>query len=132
MRKIIPVLLVAAASLYAYGLQPSGYNLVGFPEFAESFRPEFSSMASFSFSTGRYGSVGQGTYLGSMRFSLHPKLDATVEMGYSRFMTFSGSGSDLGAVLGGVELNWRPSENTRLSIIYRGVIPEENLFSEGM
>ncbi|PIE52524.1 hypothetical protein CSA37_04625 [Candidatus Fermentibacteria bacterium] len=132
MRKIMFVLLVTASCVYGYGLQPSGFNLVGFPEFEGRFSPEFSSMASFSFTSGSYGSMGQGTYLGSMSFFLHPRVDAKLEMGYSRFMTFSGAGNDFGLVLGGVELNWRPWENTRLSFIYRGALPENNLFPEGM
>lgn len=127
MRKVIPVLLLLCSFVFAYGLEPSGFNLVGFPEFTQGFRPEFSSQASFSFSSGRYGSTGVGTYLGAMHFSLHPKVDATVEMGYSRLMTFSGGGDQFGSVLGGFQLNWRPSDNTSFSLVYRGAIPEENL-----
>lgn len=132
MRAIFLVLCIFTACVYAYGLEPSGFNLVGFPEFTSSFRPEFSSTASFSFSSGRYGSFGEGTYLGSMRFSLHPKVDATVEMGYSRLMTFSGGDRDFGSVLGGFQLNWRPSDRTVLSIMYRGVLPEDDLNLGGL
>ena len=127
MRAVILLLCFAATGVFAYGLQPSGFNLVGFPEFSPGFRPEFSSQASFSFSSGRYGSYGEGTYLGSMHFSLHPKVDATVEMGYSRLMTFSGGDRDFGSVLGGFQLNWRPSDRTVFSIVYRGVLPEDDL-----
>ena len=130
--KLVFVLFALAASVLAYGLEPSGFNLVGFPEFTQSFHPEFSSQVSFGYSTGRYGSFGQGTYLGSMHFSLHPKLDATVEMGYSRLMAFSGGDRDFGSVLGGFQLNWRPSDRTVFSIVYRGVLPEDNLNLGGL
>ena len=130
--KFTVVLFVLAASVLAYGLEPSGFNLVGFPEFSQYFRPEFSSQVSFGYSTGRYGSFGQGTYLGSMHFSLHPKVDATVEMGYSRLMTFSGGDRDFGSVLGGFQLNWRPSDRTVFSIVYRGVLPEDDLNLGGL
>lgn len=126
------VLFALAASVLAYGLEPSGFNLVGFPEFGSSFQPEFSSMVSFGYSTGRHGSIGEGTYLGSMRFSLHPKLYATVEMGYSRLMTFSGGDRDFGSVLGGIQLDWRPSEKTVFSFVYRGVLPEDELNLGGL
>ncbi len=127
MKTVIPVILLLCSCVFAYGLEPSGFNLVGFPEFARGFQPEFSSQVSFSFSSGRYGSTGMGTYLGSMHFSLHPKVDAVVEMGYSRLLRFSGDGDQFGSVLGGFQLNWRPSENTSLSVVYRGALPEENL-----
>jgi len=127
MRTGLIILCVLSASVFAYGLEPSGFNLVGFPEFASGFHPEFRSSASFSVSSGRYGSYGRGTYLGSMQFSLHPRVSATLEMGYSRLMTFSGSGRDFGDIIGGVQLDWRPSERTVLSIVYHGVLPEENL-----
>jgi hypothetical protein len=126
MRKGVIVLLVAVLGAFAYGLEPSGFNLVGFPGYASGFNPEFSSMASFSFSSGQYGSYGEGTYIGGMSFSLHPKVDATVEMGYSRLMSFSG-GEELGSILGGFQLNWRPTENSLFSVTYHGVLPESNL-----
>ena len=126
MRYGLLILLVTVAGVLAYGLEPSGFNLVGYPDYASGFHPEFSSMASFSFSSGQYGSVGEGTYLGSMRFSLHPDVDATVELGYSRLMKFSG-GDQFGRILGGFQLNWRPSENSVFSMTYRGVLPESNL-----
>lgn len=126
MKNGLLVLLIVAAGALAYGLEPSGFNLVGYPEYASGFNPEFSSMASFSFSSGQYGSVGEGTYIGSMRFSLHPDVDATLEMGYSRLMMFSG-GEEMGRILGGFQLNWRPSENSLFSVTYRGVLPESNL-----
>ncbi|MCK5131113.1 MAG: hypothetical protein KAR40_03050 [Candidatus Sabulitectum sp.] len=126
MKNSILILLIVFAVSFAYGLQPSSFNLVGYPDYASGFNPEFSSMASFSFSSGQYGSVGEGTYLGSMSFSLHPDVDATVEMGYSRLMMFSG-GEETGRILGGFQLNWRPSENSLFSVTYRGVLPESNL-----
>ncbi len=132
MRTVIMLLLVVSAGAMAFGLDPSGFNLVGFPGGGSGFQPEFSSRASFSYSSGRYGSYGRGTYLGSMRFALHPKLDATVEMGYSRLMTFSSDGNDFGNVLGGFQLDWRPSDRTVFSIVYRGVLPEENLNLGGL
>lgn len=132
MKKFVLLVCVIASGVNAYGLEPSGFNLVGFPQFGSSFQPEFSSSVSFGYSTGRYGSFGQGTYLGSMRFSLHPNVDATVEMGYSRLMTFSGGTGDYGRVLGGFQLDWRPSDRTILSVVYRGVLPEENLNLGGL
>jgi hypothetical protein len=48
-------------------------------------------------------------------------------MGYSRLMTFSGNGRDFGSVLGGIQLDWRPSDRTVFSVVYRGVLPEEEL-----
>ena len=130
--KSILLLFALAASVLAYGLEPSGFDLVGFPEFTSSFQPRFSSSVSFGYTTGRYGSYGEGTYLGSMQFSLHPKLDATVEMGYSRLMTFSGGERDFGSVLGGIQLDWRPSDRTVFSIVYRGVLPEDDLNLGGL
>lgn len=127
MKFALPIILAVSVSAMGYGLEPSGFNLVGFPEFTPGFSPEFSSLVSFSYSTGRYGSYGEGTYLGSMRFALHPKLDATVELGYTRLMTFSGGDRDFGSVLGGFQLNWHPSDRTILSITYRGVLPDEEL-----
>ena len=131
MRKTALVLFAIVFGASAYGLEPSGFNLVGYPDYASGFHPEFSSMASFSFSSGQYGSVGEGTYTGSMRFSLHPDVDAVVEMGYSRLMMFSG-GEEMGRILGGFQLNWRPSENSLFSISYRGVLPESSLNFGGM
>lgn len=127
MRAVLILLTLISTTVFAYGLEPSGFNLVGFPEFASRFQPQFSSSASFSVSTGSHGSFGQGTYLGSMQFSLHPRVSATVEMGYSRLMTFSGNGRDFGNVLGGIQLDWRPSDRTVFSVVYRGVLPEEEL-----
>ena len=132
MKAVCIVLFLAAAGAFAYGLEPSGFDLVGFPEFTSSFRPQFSSRVSFGYTTGRYGSYGEGTYLGSMHFSLHPKLEETVEMGYSRLLTFSGGERDFGNVLGGVQLNWRPSDRTVFSIVYRGVLPEDDLNLGGL
>jgi len=126
MRKTAFVVFVIVFGAAAYGLEPSGFNLVGYPEYASGFHPEFSSMASFSVSSGSYGSVAEGTYIGSMRFLLHPDVDATVEMGYSRLRMFS-SGEEMGRILGGFQLNWRPSENSLFSISYRGVLPESSL-----
>lgn len=126
MKNCLLVLLIVVLSAFAFGLEPSGFNLVGYPDYASGFHPEFSSMASFSFSSGQYGSAGKGTYLGRMSFSLHPDVDATVEMGYSRLM-FSSGGEEAGSILGGVHLNWRPSENFLFSVTYRGVLPESNL-----
>ncbi len=126
MKKSLLILLVAFAFAFAYGLEPSGFNLVGYPDYASGFTPEFSSMASFSVSSGSNGSFGQGTYIGSMHFSLHPDVDATLEMGYSRLMMFSG-GEEMGRILGGFQLNWRPSENSLFSVSYRGVLPENDL-----
>ncbi len=126
MKKGLLVLLIAVVGALAYGLEPSGFNLVGYPDYASGFNPEFNSRAVFSVSSGAYGSYGEGTYLGSMSFSLHPDVDATVEMGYSRLMMFS-SGEEMGRILGGVQLNWRPSENSVFSVTYRGVLPESNL-----
>ena len=127
MIRVLVLLLAAAAVAGAYGLDPSGFNLVGGQGYGSGFSPQFSSLASFSFSSGRYGSQGRGTYLGSMHFSLHPRVDATVEMGYSRLLNFSGDGTQVGSVLGGFQLDWRPSDRTVFSIVYRGVLPEENL-----
>ncbi|MCD4708733.1 MAG: hypothetical protein K8S62_13450 [Candidatus Sabulitectum sp.] len=126
MKNGLLILLIVVTGAFAYGLEPSGFDLVGYPDYASGFNPEFSSTASFSFSSGQYGSVGEGTYLGSMRFSLHPDVDATLEMGYSRLMMFSG-GEEMGRILGGFQLNWRPSENSLFSVTYRGVLPESNL-----
>ncbi len=126
MRNSLIILSAFVIGAFAYGLEPSGFELVGYPDYASGFVPEFSSMASFSFSSGQNGSVGEGTYLGSMSFSLHPDVDATLEMGYSRLMRFSG-GEETGRILGGLQLNWRPSENSVFSFVYRGALPESNL-----
>ncbi len=126
MRNSLFILSAIVIGAMGYGLEPSGFELVGYPDYASGFAPEFSSMASFSFSSGQYGSVGEGTYLGSMSFSLHPDVDATLEMGYSRLMRFSG-GEEMGRILGGVQLNWRPTENSVFSFVYRGALPESNL-----
>ncbi|MCK5037094.1 MAG: hypothetical protein KAS73_14455 [Candidatus Sabulitectum sp.] len=126
MKKGLLILLIVFAGASAYGLEPSGFNLVGYPDYASGFHPEFSSRASFSVSSSSYGSYGEGTYIGSMHFSLHHDVDATVEMGYSRLMRFSG-GEETGRILGGFQLNWRPSENSLFSVSYRGMLPESNL-----
>ena len=131
MKRSIMILLAIVLGASAYGLEPSGFNLVGYPDYASGFNPEFSSMASFSFSSGQYGSVGEGTYLGRMSFALHPDVDATVEMGYSRLMLFSG-GEEMGRIIGGFNLNWRPSDNSLFSVTYRGVMPESNLNFGGL
>jgi hypothetical protein len=127
MIKSVLILFAVVAGAFAYGLEPTGFNLVGYPGYTSGFHPEFSSMASFSFSSGgRYGSVGEGTYIGSMRFSLHPDVDAVVEMGYSRLRMFS-TGAETGRILGGFQLNWRPSENSLFSVSYHGVLPGNSL-----
>lgn len=126
MKYCLLVLFSMALVASGYGLEPSGFHLVGFPEYSSGFQPQFNSIASVSFSSGRYGSTAEGTYIGSMSFSLHPDVDATVEMGYSRLMTFSG-GEEMGTVLGGFQLNWRPTENSMFSVVYRGALPERNL-----
>jgi hypothetical protein len=61
-----------------------------------------------------------------MRFSLHPDVDAVVEMGYSRLRMFS-TGAETGRILGGFQLNWRPSENSLFSVSYHGVLPGNSL-----
>ena len=111
---------------FAYGLDSGDFDLVSYPEFTSGIKPEFSSYAGFSFSSGQYGSSGRGTYLGRMSFSLHPEVDAIVELGYSKVLTFS-DGESFGSVLGGIQLNWRPTENSVFSIVYHGSLPEQNL-----
>lgn len=119
-------LFVVTAMSFSYGLNPDHFDLVSYPEFTSGFQPVFSSYAGFSFTSGQYGSTGQGTYIGSMSFSLHPEVDAIVELGYSKLLTFS-DGDSFGRVIGGFQLNWRPSENSVFSIVYHGSLPEQNL-----
>ncbi len=126
MKTSLLFLFIVTVLAFSYGLEPGSFDLVSYPEFSSGFQPEFSSYAGFSFSSGQYGSTGEGTYLGRMSFSLHPKVDAIVELGYSKLLTFS-DGDSFGRVLGGFQLNWRPSENSVFSIVYHGSLPEQNL-----
>lgn len=123
MRTTLVIMAALAAAALSYGLEPSGFQLVE-PE-GRWFSPDISHQLSFGYTSSRSGSWGTGTYLSTMSFRLHPSLTAEVDLGYSRI--FNLQGGDMNHVLGGVDLDWRPTDDLKLQFHYSGALPTEDL-----
>ncbi len=122
MRAIL-LTLAAFQACSALGLDPGRFDLFG--NDSPLLRPDFSSSMSFSFTSGGGYSYGTGTYVGSMGFLLHPNVTAEVDLGYSRLLDFHGP--DAGYYLGGVGLDWKPSENFLLQVHMSGAFEGDAL-----
>lgn len=122
MRAIL-ILLAAFGSCFAYGLDAGRFDLFG--DDTPLLRPDFSSSMSFSFTSGGGRSWGAGTYVGSMGLLLHPDVTAAIDLGYTRLLDFGGP--DAGFYLGGVGLDWKPSESFLLQIHMSGVFEGDAL-----
>jgi len=105
-----------------YGLSEGSFNLLNPPSFGGQGFRNFHSTASFSLVSGSGGSWGQGAYVGTMNFSLHPKVTALVDLGYARTFDFSGGGN-FGHLLGGVQFQWKPTDGSTFVLQYNGAIP---------
>jgi len=123
---IVAFLLAMSLPVLAFGLEPSAFSLVDSPQ-ANWLNPEFSSSVGFSFVTSGGRSWGTGTYIGSLLFDLHPNLTATLDLGYSRLFNFGGD--DANRFLGGLDLDWTPTDALKLQFHYSGSIPTEALGS---
>jgi|WetSurMetagenome_2_1015567.scaffolds.fasta_scaffold02198_9 hypothetical protein len=121
MRSSLLALLCLVSLGSAIGLDPTDFSLTG----PAGFTPDFSSYASFSYSSGGGRSWGTGTYVGAMSFLLHPDLTAEVDLGYSRL--FLPGSSDQGRYLGGIGLDWRATDNFTLQLRVDGAVTGEAL-----
>jgi hypothetical protein len=106
----------------AFGLDPSGFDLVEAPQ-GGWLTPEFSSSIGFSFVTSGGRSWGTGTYVGTLSFDLSRNLRADLDIGYARLFDFSGP--DAGRFIGGLDLDWTPTDNLKLQFHYSGYLPTE-------
>lgn len=79
----------------------------------------------FSFTSGGGRSWSTGTYLGTMGLLLHPDVSAEVSLGYTRLFDFSGP--DAGMYLGGIGIDWRPSDSFLLELHVNGAFSGEAL-----
>ncbi len=122
MKVFIPILVLCSFSLYAYGLDAGAFDLLNPPSMGGTGFQNLRSTASFSLLSGSGGTWGTGAYVGSMNFALHPKVTALVDLGYARTFDFGGGGN-FGHVLGGLQLEWRPTGNSSFTLQYRGAIP---------
>lgn len=121
MRITLIAALFFAVAASGFGLDPSDFTLSGPSQ--ELFQPRFSSAMSFSFTTGGGRSFATGSYMGTIGFLLHPDLTAEVELGYSRLFRFSSP--DAGLYLGGMGLDWRPSDSFSIQLHVTGALPGE-------
>jgi hypothetical protein len=117
------VLIGFCAVSAAAGLNPNNFSLVE-PGY-DWLRPSFSSRIGFSYVTSGGRSWATGDYVGTLSFELHPNLSADLDLGYRRFFDFQGG--DLNAVLGGLDLDWRPTDDLKLHIHYGGSFPIESM-----
>lgn len=125
MRLLLPILLIIlVSSVLSTGLEPSGFSLIE-PSNDGWFNPEFSGWAGFSLTSGGGRTLGSGTYVGSMAFSLHPSLTASVDLGYTRLYDFHGLSS--GRILGAVDLQWEASDNFIFHLHCSGSLPDSSL-----
>lgn len=122
MKLFIPVLVLCSLTAYGYGLDSSAFNLVDPPTMGSLGFQNYRSTATFSLLSSSRGSWGQGSYVGSMDFSLHPKVTGSLDLGYARIFNFSGGGN-FGHMLGGLELEWRPTDSSVFVLQYNGAIP---------
>ncbi len=122
MKVCIPLVLLCSLVAMGYGLSEGAFNLVDPPTMGSLGFQNFHSTASFSLISGSRGSYGCGAYVGTMNFSLHPKVSALVDLGYARTFDFS-AGENFGHVLGGLQLEWRPTDNSSFILQYNGAIP---------
>jgi hypothetical protein len=120
----VVALLLAAGAVLGFGLDPAGFDLVEAPQ-GGWLTPEFSSTVGFSFVTGGGRSFGTGSYVGTLSFDLTRNLKADIDIGYARIFDFSGP--DAGMFLGGLDLDWNPTENLRFMFHYSGAIPAESV-----
>jgi hypothetical protein len=123
MRKALIIAAVLSGLAAAYGLDPSGFSLV--EPTGSGFSPHFSSYMSFAWNVGSGRSWGTGTYVGTTSFLLHPGLTAEVDLGYSRLIR--PGADDSGLYLGGVGLDWKPSDGLLLQFHVDGAFSGEAL-----
>lgn len=123
MKTAIVITAALAAAALCYGLEPSGFQLVE-PD-NRWFDPDISHELSFGYMSSGSGSWGTGTYISTMSFKLHPNLTAEVDLGYNRLFNFRGD--NMNHLLGGVDLDWSPTEDLKLQFHYSGAIPTEDL-----
>jgi hypothetical protein len=123
MRRTLVVAAVLAGLAAAYGLDPSDFTLT--EPAGSSFAPHFSSSMSFSWNVGGGRSWGTGTYIGTTSFLLRPGLTAQFDLGYSRLIRVGAD--DDGLYLGGVGLDWRPSDDLLLQFSIGGAFSGDAL-----
>lgn len=119
----VVLLLALSTSLFAAGLEPSGFSLIE-PR-GSWLDPDFSGFASFSMVTGGGRTLAEGLTVGRVSFSLHPDWDASLDIGYARLYDFHGFSS--GRVLGGLDLRWRPSDDLTFQFHFSGSLPDSSL-----
>ena len=121
---LLVFLFTISSAVLAIGLEPSEFTLIE-PSGDGWFNPEFSGWAGFSLMSGGGKTLGSGTYVGTMLFSLHPNVTASVDIGYSRLYDFHGFSS--GRVLGAVDLQWKASDNFLIQLRCSGSLPDSSL-----
>ncbi len=121
---LLVFLFVISSAVLAIGLEPSEFSLIQSSDDGW-FNPEFSGWAGFSLMSGGGRTLGSGTYIGSMMFSLHPNVTASFDIGYSRLYDFHGFSS--GRVLGAVDLQWKASDNFLIQLHCSGSLPDSSL-----
>jgi hypothetical protein len=122
--RVFMILLVTTAAAIAFGLEPAAFDLVDSPQ-GGWFVPEFSSTIGFSFITSGGRSLGTGSYVGTLSFDLTRNLRADLDIGYARLFDFNGA--DAGRFIGGLDLDWTPSDNLLLQFHYSGYVPTESI-----
>jgi hypothetical protein len=122
MKTSITILILCSCIALGYGLESSAFNLVNPPSFGSLGFRSMGSTATFSMISGSNGTWGQGAYVGTMGFTLHPKVNAMVDLGYARTFDFSG-GENFGHLLGGLQFEWKPTDNSTFVLQYQGVVP---------
>lgn len=122
MRTSLPLMVLFCFAAFGYGLQEGAFNLLDPPSIGSLGFRNYSSTASFSLISGSRGSWGRGAYVGTMDFALHPKVTALVDLGYARTFDFN-AGDNFGHLLGGLKLEWKPTDNSSFVLQYNGAIP---------
>lgn len=117
-------LLFFMSTVLAIGLEPSDFSLIE-PSGDGWLNPEFSGWAGLSMFSGGGRTLGSGIYVGTMSFSLHPNVTASVDIGYSRLYDFHGFSS--GRILGGLDLEWKASDDFLIQFHCSGSLPDSSL-----
>lgn len=122
MKTVFTILIVCSCFAWGYGLDADAFRLLDSPYTGGLGFQNLRSTASFSLISGPGGSWGQGAYVGTLHFALHPKVTALLDIGYARTFDFT-RGGNFGHALGGFELVWKPSSGTAIQFQYSGILP---------
>jgi len=121
MLKTVVLVMVIAGVAGAFGLDPSDFSLT--PSSGYGHGLHFSNSMSFSWNTAGGHSWGTGLYTGRTSLLLRPGLTANLDVGYCRLIRVGAD--DSGLYLGGVGLDWKPSDNLLLQFHVGGAFSGE-------